>query len=86
MHIRLAFAGRNYHVAAGLPTRLTLAEGADLDAALAAVRAALAPEQGLPDTCLVAVSGVHLGTLRAHQSRVLQANDELLIVAPVAGG
>jgi molybdopterin converting factor small subunit len=33
----------------------------------------------------VALSGVHLGTLRSHQARQLADGDELLILAPVAG-
>jgi hypothetical protein len=33
-----------------------------------------------------AVSGTHLGTRGQHQGAVLRENDELFVLAPIAGG
>jgi len=86
MQVRVVVSGRNYHWAEALPDRLTLAEGCSLDAALEALAAAMPEGQRLSQSCLVAVSGSHLGTLKAHRSCVLRDGDELLVLAPVAGG
>ena len=40
----------------------------------------------LSASCLVAVSGMHLGTLADHRPQTLKDGDELLLLAPVAGG
>ena len=51
------------------------------------VLAALMPEgKSLPKSCLVAVSGAHVGTVASHRPRVLRDGDELVLIAPVAGG
>ena len=86
MKIRVAVAGRNYDLAAGLPEELSLADGASVDAALEAVAALLPAGSRLSASCLVAVSGAHLGTLASHGCRQLREGDELLLIAPVAGG
>jgi molybdopterin converting factor small subunit len=85
MHIRVVFAGRNYDRTQAVPACLDLPEGSTVDAALEALQASLGGKS-LPESCLVAVSGVHLGTLRAHQAHPLRDGDELLLLAPVAGG
>jgi hypothetical protein len=86
MNVRLVVTGRRYDAAEGLPERLTLPEGCPLDEALEAI-ARLCPEgKGLPGSCLVAVSGTHLGTLRRHRPYLLSEGDELVLIAPVAGG
>jgi molybdopterin converting factor small subunit len=86
MKIRVVISGRNYHAALSAPENLLLPEGASLDDALAALAAHLNNGDRLPESCLVAVSGVHLGNLRSHRGRVLRDGDELLLIAPVAGG
>jgi len=86
MKIRLVVSGRDYDLAKTLPQELALSDGASLDQALEALAALVPPGRGLADSCLVAVSGVHLGTLRHHRPRPLVDGDELLILAPVAGG
>jgi molybdopterin converting factor small subunit len=86
MQIRVVLAGRNYHAAQTVPTQLALPDAATLDDALAALSRHIPAGSDLPDTCLVAVCGVHLGTVRRHRPRVLQDGDELLLLAPVAGG
>jgi molybdopterin converting factor small subunit len=40
----------------------------------------------LPPTCLVAVAGAHLGTLGRLAERELRDGDEIVFIAPVAGG
>ncbi len=85
MKVRIVFSGRGYDRAAALPDVLTLPENASLDDALAALRGACS-DWALPTTCLVAVSGVHAGTLAAHRGQKLADGDEVLLVAPVAGG
>ena len=86
MKVRVVITGRGYPAAERLPEELTLADGCSLDEALQTL-AALAPAgRGLDGSCLVAVSGTHLGTIRSHRARVLGDGDELTIIAPVAGG
>jgi len=84
MHIRVVITGRNYHALGTAPVELDLPEGSTVEAALETVTQRLG--QPLPETCLVAVSGTHLGTVRNHVPRQLRAGDELLLLAPVAGG
>jgi molybdopterin converting factor small subunit len=86
MQVRLMISGRHYDWSRPLPGELTLADGATLDDALKAVAAMLPEGRQLPESCLVAVSGQHVGTLRSHQARALREGDELLLFAPVAGG
>lgn len=84
MHIRVVITGRNYHALGTAPVELDLPEGSTVQAALEALAGRLGAP--LPETCLVAVSGAHLGTVRNHVPRQLAPGDELLLLAPVAGG
>jgi molybdopterin converting factor small subunit len=86
MKIRAVITGRFYHATSSLPNVLTLADGASVDDALAELSRHLPVDQSLPESCLVAVSGRHVGTLSAHESVPLREGDELVLVAPVAGG
>jgi molybdopterin converting factor small subunit len=86
MKIRVIISGRNYNAAQAAPEHLVLPEGASLDDALAALARHLSNGDRLPENCLVAVSGAHLGNLHSHRSRVLRDGDELLLFAPIAGG
>jgi len=86
MKIRLSFMGRSYLHGRGLPDELELPDTAHLDDALERLAQHGAEGQPLPPSCLVAVSGKHLGTLAAHENRPLSEGDELLLIAPVAGG
>ena len=86
MHVKLVISGRGYHDASALPEELTLPAGASVDDALARIAELLPEGVRLPESCLVAVSGEHLGTLARHAERELADGDELLLVAPVAGG
>lgn len=82
--IRLIISGRSYHLAQEIPARWELAEENTLDDFLVLINARLpAP---LPASCLVAVSGTHLGTVGQHKPRVLHDGDEVVLIAPVAGG
>jgi sulfur carrier protein ThiS len=86
MQIRIAVFGRDYDAAQALPAQLALPDGCSLDAALAELARLLSPGKTLPETCLVAVSGRHLGTVARHTPHVLREGDDLVILAPVAGG
>jgi molybdopterin converting factor small subunit len=86
VNIRLTISGRSYDVAAAVPRELVLDDGATIDDALSALAAYLKNGAALADTCLIAVGGAHLGTLTRHEPRQLRDGDELVIIAPVAGG
>jgi len=86
MNVRVVLSGRNYDVADSVPEQLTLPDGASVDDALQRLAPLIPGEKGLPGSCLLAVSGTHLGTVNKHRPRVLSDGDELLVLAPVAGG
>lgn len=86
MKIRLMVSGRNYQAATQLPDELDLPEGSRLDEALARLEALMPEGANLSPNSLVAVSGTHVGTLAAHPNQPLIDGDELVVVAPVAGG
>ena len=86
LNVRVIFMGRGYDAAQSLPDHLCLPDGATLDDALAAILGHLPVDHPLSATCLIAVSGVHLGTMGKHPSKTLSDGDELLLLAPVAGG
>jgi hypothetical protein len=77
--------GRAASSSSPLPAELELSAGATLADALAALRA-LSGGSRWHDSTIVAVSGRHAGTLAKHAPLPLQENDELLLLAPVAGG
>ncbi len=86
MKVRVVISGRSYHAAEKIPEHLSLAEGSSVAEALRAVAGLLSEATQLPESCLIAVSGTHLGTLADHRPHVLADGDELVIIAPVAGG
>jgi len=86
MKINLVISGRSYRTSGDLPTHLELPDGATLADALTALSEKLPADAALPDSCLVAVSGSHVGTLGSHRARELREGDELVLIAPVAGG
>jgi molybdopterin converting factor small subunit len=86
MKIKLVITGRSYDAAVDVPAELDFAEGATLDDALKTIAGYLPDDRPLPPTCLVAVSGTHVGTLASHPARELNDGDELVLIAPVAGG
>ena len=86
LNLQIVFLGHRYDAAHTLPDRLCLADGATLDDALAAITQQLSGDHPLAASCLVAVSGMHLGTLADHRPRLLKDGDELILLAPVAGG
>ena len=86
MKIQIVYTGRSYQTAGQLPRELTIADDATVDDALAAVAKQLGDDHQLPGSCLVAVSGEHLGTVASHTNRPLKERDELVLIAPVAGG
>jgi molybdopterin converting factor small subunit len=84
--IKLVMTGRSYHTANELPDELELAEGSSLDDVLELLAANWDAKLALPASCLVAVSGRHLGTVAQHTPAPLREGDEILLIAPVAGG
>lgn len=86
MKIRVILSGRHYDAAQGVPESLDLPEGCSLADALRTLSGLLPPERPLAPSCLVAVSGAHQGTVAACRERTLQDGDELVVIAPVAGG
>ncbi len=86
MQVRVVLSGRNYDLADWLAAKLELPDGGSLDEALQRLGQSLPKGKPLPASTLVAVSGIHLGTLASHRPRKLSEGDELLLVVPVAGG
>jgi hypothetical protein len=86
MQVRVVIAGRHYDMAESVPKELILPPECTVDAALEALQESLPNGQRLPESCLLAVSGVHLGTVGKHRTQQLRNGDELLLLAPVAGG
>jgi molybdopterin converting factor small subunit len=86
MRIGVFVSGRNYELTATIPEELTVAEGATLDDFLQQLRGLLPDGRQLAGSCVVAVSGRHCGTLASHRPEALRDGDEVVILAPVAGG
>ena len=86
MKIRIVYTGRSYQIAERLPAELELADNAKLDDALQAVNQLLADDEQLPPSCLVSISGQHVGTFTSHENQSLKDRDEVILIAPVAGG
>ena len=86
MKIQVILTGRDYHTAASVPEELVLDEGAHLDEALRQINAALGDSAALPDSCLIAIGNQHVGTVASHPDVELQDAQELVLIAPVAGG
>ena len=86
MKVRVVISGRAYDATEQIPQQITLPEGCRVDEALQTLAGLLPTGKELPGSCLIAVSGTHLGTLDQHQPRVLTDGDELVVIAPVAGG
>ena len=86
MKIHVVISGRSYDAAERIPDELTLPEGCSVGEALQRLAELFPDGKRLPDSCLIAVSGTHLGTLRNHSPRTLRDGDELVVIAPVAGG
>jgi molybdopterin converting factor small subunit len=86
MKIQVIVSGRSYPTFAEIPARLELPDGATVAAALESLAERMPAGSALPPSCLLAVSGTHLGTLADHRARTLADGDELVVIAPVAGG
>lgn len=86
MKLRIVFMGRRYHAAQRLPSEIIVEEGATLDDALASLLSLPEAGQSLSSSCLVSVTGRHVGTVAEHTSIELREGDELVLIAPVAGG
>lgn len=84
MRIKLFITGRMYHLADDAPDSLELAEQASLADAVAALQQDL--PQPLPESTLVSVAGRHCGSIGQLSDGPLRDGDELMLVAPVAGG
>ncbi len=85
MKINIVITGRFYHEADDVPASIEMPDGSSVDEALRHLDELLG-ESSLPASCLVALSGEHLGTVATHSSSQLSDGDELTLVTPVAGG
>jgi len=85
MKILITYLGRSYQHAEALPEQIDLDPGATIADAVRAVDSLLA-ETELPGTCLVTVSGEHMGSVASFTDRPLREGEELVLIAPVAGG
>ena len=69
-----------------MPGQLELPEDSCVSDAVAALKASLPEGESLPESCLLAVAGRHLGTLDQHENPPLVDGQELLLISPMAGG
>ncbi len=86
MKLRLTMMGRRYDASVMLPDELELEAPSSLDDALQAVANALPERETLSPSCLVVLNGKHLGSVDRHENTTLAEHDELILIAPVAGG
>ncbi len=86
MKIQISYTGRNYQTAEQLPSELDLDDGSTVADALRQITAGLSDDLQLPTSCLIAVAGEHLGSLNSYTDRPLEHRDEIILIAPVAGG
>jgi molybdopterin converting factor small subunit len=86
MQVRVFLSGRHYDTADSLPRELTLPDDCPLSLALSTLLDPLPADRRPPGSCLIAVSGAHMGTLAKHRETTLCHGDELLLLSPVAGG
>lgn len=86
MKIRVVISGRGYDRATGVPDELEVPDHCDVSDAIKTLQGRFPADRPLPGSCLVAVSGTHLGTVESHAPRHLVDGDELVLIAPVAGG
>jgi len=86
VRISIVITGRSYHTASHWPAEVEVPDGGTLDDALGMLVAQAGADARLPPSCLVAVSGRHVGTVGSHKSVALRDGDELTLIAPVAGG
>jgi hypothetical protein len=86
MKIHLVLTGRAYQQGEQLPEQLELPDESRLSDALAAITATLPEGESLPESWLLAVAGTHVGTVGQHPDPHLTEGQELLLIAPVAGG
>jgi molybdopterin converting factor small subunit len=86
MKLRVVLTGRHDHASSQIPELLELPDGSTVEGALQEIAGFFPSERPLPATCLVVLSDHHLGTVAQHDDRPLSDGDELLLIAPVAGG
>jgi|GEM_PF-812132 len=86
LKIRLIISGRGYDAAQHVPAQWNVPESTTLATLIQSVQERMPVGHKLAPSCLVAVSGTHLGTLARHTPRELREGDEVVLIAPVAGG
>lgn len=84
MKIRVVITGRGY-VAEKAPGEVEIAAGGTVRDAIAAVLDGDGASQ-LAASTLVIAGGRHLGTLADYENAALADADEVMLLAPVAGG
>ena len=86
MKVSVLFTGRSYQTGGQLPGELEVPSGARVSDAIRMLEECLPDGEQLPPSCLVAVSGEHIGTVAQLDDRSLDDGQELVLIAPVAGG
>jgi molybdopterin converting factor small subunit len=86
MKLSVVITGRHYHESSTAPKELTLPNRATIEDALQMLADHMPQGQTLPASCLVVLSGQHLGTIAKHEAAAIRDGDELVLIAPVAGG
>ena len=78
MRLKFVYMGHGYDQTANWPEFLELPETATVDIALRALEQELSRTRAVAGSCLVVVSGRHLGTIARHENIALAATDELM--------
>ena len=86
MKVRVTLTGRSYHLGEGLPAEMELSDDSTVTALVSALNEQLPDDNELPASCLISVSGKHVGSVGNHSDAALSENDEVVFIAPVAGG
>jgi molybdopterin converting factor small subunit len=86
VNVRIAVVGWQYHVTGQLPRSVEVLDGATVDVALTALRAAMPDGRELSPHAMLAVAGRHIGTVELHDACRLREGDEMMVIVPVAGG
>ncbi len=86
MKVRLTLMGRGYDRTSSLPSEVDVTLGACLGDVLHLIQSHYGELVPLSTSWLVVVNGQHLGTVERYEDVELRERDDLMLIAPVAGG